>query len=149
MGLFLRPVRPEDMELLYQWANDPVTRQNGFHTEQISCEEHRQWFENVMRNEAVVIYICMEEDIPVGQIRLQINEREALISYSVDAEDRGRGVGTELLRMAGERLSKECPEVQLLKGEVKYGNTASMRAFEKNGYRREDGENCVVYRKVI
>lgn len=149
MGLFLRPVRPEDMELLYRWANDPVTRRNGFHTEQISHEEHRQWFENVMRDEKVVIYICMDGEIPVGQIRFQMKEGQALISYSVDAENRGHGVGTKLLRMAGERLGKEYPEVRLLKGEVRYGNTASMRAFEKNGYRREDEENCVVYRKVI
>lgn len=149
MELTLRPAEPEDMDLLYRWANDPVTRRNGFHTEQIPYEEHRAWFVNVMRDASTLIYICLEGHKPVGQIRLRIEAGEALISYSVDPENRGRGVGTRLLGLAEERLKGKYPKVRLLVGEVKYDNTASLRAFEKNGYNREDKERCVVCRKEI
>lgn len=149
MELSLRPAGPEDIDLLYRWANDPVTRQNGFHTEQISYEEHRAWYAGVMQDDSTLLYICLEDHKPVGQIRLRIEEGQALISYSVDPENRGRGVGTSLLGLAEERLKGEYPEGGLLVGEVKYENTASLRAFEKNGYTREDGEICVVYRKEI
>lgn len=91
MELVLRPAEPGDMDLLYRWANDPVTRQNGFHTERIPYEEHRKWFSNVMQDGAAVIYICMEGRKPVGQIRLQMEAGQALISYSVDPDQRGRG----------------------------------------------------------
>ncbi len=147
MVLTLRQVEPEDLELLYCWANEPTTRQNAFHMEYITHERHIQWFREMLKSQETVIYICMAGEIPVGQLRFQIDRKEALISFSVDAEKRGCGIGTRLLALAQERLRKERPEVLVLKGEVKYGNTASMRAFEKNGYCRENGETFVVYRK--
>ncbi len=149
MELSLRPAGPEDIDLLYRWANDPVTRQNGFHTEQISYEEHRAWYAGVMQDDSTLLYICLEDHKPVGQIRLRVEGGQALISYSVDPENRGRGVGTRLLGLAEERLKREYPRAELLWGEVKYENVPSLRAFEKNGYAREDRENCVVYRKEI
>ena len=30
---YLRLVKPEDIDLLFSWANDPEVRKNAFHTE--------------------------------------------------------------------------------------------------------------------
>ena len=38
MRLSLREVTAKDMDLLYEWANDPTVRQNAFHTEPIPYE---------------------------------------------------------------------------------------------------------------
>lgn len=148
MELNLRSVQPEDMDLLYRWANDPVTRENAFHTEQIPYERHRQWFESALADETVVMYICMNQEKPVGQIRFNISDEQALISYSVDRDNRGCGVGTKLLMLAEIQLRDEFPRVRILKGEVKYGNIASMKAFERNGYGRKEQEAYVEFKKV-
>lgn len=147
MELTLRHMCPEDIDLLYRWANDPVTRQNAFHTEQIPYETHKRWFAGVMQDDTVVLYICMDGNEPVGQLRFNLGEKEALVSYSVDAARRGQGVGTKLLWLAEKYLKEEHPEIKTLRGEVKYGNTASMRAFEKNGYCREEKEAFAVFEK--
>lgn len=147
MKLELRAAEPGDVELLYRWANDPVTRQNAFHEEQIPYETHKKWFADRLADRDTLIYIAMEDTEPVGQLRYQISGDEALISYSVDAENRGRGIGTELLRAAAEQLHRERPEVKLLRGEVKYGNKASRRAFEKNGYAASEHEEFVEFER--
>lgn len=147
MSLALRRVCLEDRELLYRWANDPVTRQNAFHSEPIPYERHRQWFADALKDQSVVIYICMDEDEAVGQLRVNISNGEALISYSVDANRRGSGVGSELLRLAELRLREEYPEIRSFKAEVKYGNIASAKVFDRNGYSREDRAEYIVFYK--
>lgn len=149
MGLVLRPARPQDMELLYRWANDPVTRQNSFHPEQIPYDVHKKWFADCLEDRETIIYICMDADEPVGQLRFHMEGEDALISYSIDAGKRGRGLGTKLLELSEECLRAERSDVSVLRGRVKYGNDASMRAFERNGYRREEQDEWVEYIKRV
>ena len=61
MTLRLREVTGKDMDLLFRWANDPVTRKNAFHTEQIPYETHRAWFVKMLA-EAFGITSATEEN---------------------------------------------------------------------------------------
>ena len=56
MRLSLREVTAKDMDLLYEWANDPTVRQNAFHTEPIPYEDHKMWFAKNLADRDVLMY---------------------------------------------------------------------------------------------
>ncbi|MGH7931135.1 MAG: GNAT family N-acetyltransferase, partial [Candidatus Binatia bacterium] len=89
-----------DASLLWQWANDPVTRSNSFNTERISWEVHRSWYEKKLTSPDCRLWIMELENLPVGQIRYdRIKADTAQISFSVAPFVRSRGLGTLLLEM--------------------------------------------------
>lgn len=146
--LWLRKANWEDLDLLYQWANEPAVRRNAFHTEQIPYEDHVKWYHTMMTNPTTYQYLLCVENIPVGQIRLNVEDSEALISYSVAADQRGKGYGIVLLRLVQSQIQVDkISSVTKLKGLVKYGNTASMRAFEHCGYSRTEQPEYIQYTK--
>ena len=155
MKLVLREVTGKDIDLLFRWANDPVTRQNAFHTEQIPYETHRAWFVRMLADRDVMKYILCsassntEEMQDIGQIRLSIEDGEALIDYSIDHENRGSGFGTKMILMAEEKLRESRADVIYCKGQVKHENIASAKAFEKCGYDREEKEQYLEFTKRI
>ncbi len=155
MRLTLREVTGKDIDLLFRWANDPVTRQNAFHTEPIPYETHRGWFVKMLADRDIVKYIlCSEAPVQeLGQIRLAIEQEEdaavALISYSIDETKRGMGYGSKMILMAEEKLRIERPDVMYCRGQVKYENAASVKVFEKCGYDREDKEQYIEFTKRI
>lgn len=146
MGLYLRGVQPTDVDLLYKWANDKVVRANSFNTAQIPYENHVKWFEGMIKAQDVHQYILYEDDIPAGQIRLNIEGRNAVISFSIADGKRGRGLGSAMLSMLPERIKEDkITGVTKLVGEVKYENPASAAAFEKCGYTRHEKPECLEF----
>ena len=69
----LRKVEYSDINLLYRWANDPIVRKNSFNSAPISFDAHKDWFNKMMDDPSVFQFILMDENTPVGQIRLNIN----------------------------------------------------------------------------
>ncbi|MBQ6786542.1 MAG: GNAT family N-acetyltransferase [Lachnospiraceae bacterium] len=154
MRLMLREVTGKDIDLLFQWANDPETRQNAFHTEQIPYDTHRTWFVKMLADRDVLKYILCNitntgEMQDIGQIRLSIEDGEALIDYSIDSEKRGQGFGTRMILMAEEKLREVRADVTYCKGQVKKMNIASAKAFEKCGYDVEEREQYLEFVKRI
>lgn len=155
MRLVLREVTGKDIDLLFRWANDPITRQNAFHTEQIPYETHRAWFVRMLADRDIVKYILASESPmqEIGQIRMSIEGDEedkfVLIDYSIDASMRGKGYGSKMILMAEERLRIERSEVVYCKAQVKHTNVASVKVFEKCGYDREDMEEYIEFTKRI
>ena len=154
MRLILREVTGKDIDLLFQWANDPVTRQNAFHTEQIPYETHRAWFVKMLADRDVLKYIlCSTNSVGevqnIGQIRLSIEDGEALIDYSVDPEKRGQGFGARMILMVEEKLREIRTDVVSCKGQVKLENIASAKVFEKCGYDMDEKEQYLEFTKRI
>jgi len=161
MNVRLREVTANDMDLLYQWANDPVVRMNAFHTEPISYDTHQKWFAKTLADKDVLLYImcCKEEEqfksaesahrTDIGQIRLTIEDGQALIDYSIDASMRGQGLGSKLICMAEELLRSRRTDVIYCKAQVKYENDASMRVFEKCGYTANKQQDYIEYTKQL
>ena len=131
---FLRKAEPEDVNLLFQWVNDPETRQNSFDSHTISYEEHENWFNNMMQNPNRIQYIMMDGDVPVGQIRLDISGDEAEISYSIAPDKRGKGYGKQIISLSKKVVLDNYPVVRKLKAAVKSQNMASISCFESNGF---------------
>lgn len=143
--IFLRKATEEDVMLIFQWANDPEVRRNSFQTKQIDLEDHKKWYDSKIKSANSLFYILMNKDIPVGQIRLELEGNCACVNYSIAAPFRGKGMGKEMLRLAETELKGNYPHISRLVAEVKEENSASKHAFEREGYHK----NYVVYEKEL
>lgn len=133
----LRKVTYSDIDLLYSWANDPAVRRNSFNVHQISYKDHQQWFKRVMEDENTIQFILMDDNLPVGQIRLNLSGDEAEIGYSIAKEYRGRGYGHQILQQVVKEVRKNHPIIKTLVAKVKTDNMASNRLFQSEGYFKE------------
>ena len=97
MNVKLRTVKKEDVDILYEWANDPVTRKNSFSEEPINYQTHVKWFNSCMDNTNCIQLIIEVDESRVGQARLDINAEEAKLSYSIALSCRLMGYGKILI----------------------------------------------------
>ena len=132
--VYLREVVQSDMDLLYTWGNDPAVRKNSFKTDPIPYDDHVRWFKRIMEDDNVLQFIMMDEDIPVGQIRLNIEDDEAEIGYSIAAEYRRKGYGHTILQLIADKVETDYPQIKKLIAKVKPENSASKKLFESEGY---------------
>lgn len=124
----------QDIDLLFEWANDIQVRQNSFCTNPISYEEHTVWFKKILQDEHWVQYIYEYENEAIGQIRLHLIEKEAEISYSICKEKRGQGFGKKMLYQLKQQIAIDFPEVVKLTAYVKPENISSKKIFLNNGF---------------
>lgn len=139
--LTLRPATIADCELVYGWANDPVTRSWSFTTEAIEWSTHEKWFRESLERRDRELYICSRMGIPVGQLRVDTDAEKAVISYSIAKEHRNRGYGVQMARLGEEWIRKNMPQIKVIEAEIKVGNESSRKMLLENGYteREEDG----------
>ena len=135
---YLRKADKNDMDLLFQWANDRTVRNNSFSTKQIQYEEHKQWYQNLLNRTDCIQYIYMQELEAIGQVRLTINGSVAEISYSICEEKRCMGYGKTILRLLYKQVKEDFPQIKKLIAKVKPENTASRKVFTEVGYRECD-----------
>lgn len=134
MKEYLRDAVKEDMDLLFEWANEREVRRNSFSSGKISYEEHQEWFSRILNRPDCRQYIYMQDEEPAGQIRITIDGETAEIGYSICAEKRGMGYGSKILELACKRAVCDFPNVRRLTAKVKPDNTASQKAFLKAGF---------------
>ena len=130
----LRKVRPEDIDLLFKWANDPVVRSNSFNIAPIPYENHILWFNKMMDDPSVLQFILESDGLPIGQIRLNITGSTAEIGYSIATEHRGNGYGHIILQMVINEVKENYPDIKKVIARVKKDNAVSRRLFESEGY---------------
>lgn len=133
MPLVVRHGELRDEDLLLEWANDPVTRANGYNPQPIERSEHVQWFRSRLRNPLGCRLFIVETTtgVPLGQVRFDKRESDWEISYGVAPAFRGRGVGGSML---GAALKEFGSGKDTVFGQVKPDNIASCRIFEKLGF---------------
>ena len=133
-GLYLREVDYTDMDLLFTWANDRTVRDKSFSIESIPYEDHVKWFKRMMESDSVLQFIMVSDDLPIGQIRLNVDNDVAEIGYSIAKEHRGKGYGHRILQLLVDILVEQHPEITKLVAKVKPDNVASNKLFQSEGY---------------
>lgn len=140
--LRLRRVRQEDCKLLWDWANESTVRNSAFNSDSILWEEHKQWFAQKFHDPQCLQFIALDDmDVPIGQIRFDIHEKEAEVDVSIDEKKRSQGLGSRLIAMGISELISQGP-VRWVHSFIKSENIASIRAFEKAGFKRS-GEKVI------
>jgi UDP-2,4-diacetamido-2,4,6-trideoxy-beta-L-altropyranose hydrolase len=150
-SLSLHLANEADEKFLLNLANDPLVRENAFVSNQISSEEHRCWFYSRLKNpDRSRIYIARtSEGVPVGQVRLErLDFMTWELHYSLAAYARGHGLGQALIRQAL-GLAKEFVSTSTVLAKVKRGNSASLRVFEKLGFKSTEQSDCITFIKQL
>ncbi len=129
----LRAVRSEDKQLTFEWANDKLTRENSFHSGSISFNDHVQWFDKKLIDPDTICYIIEVADIPAGIVRFEVSEAETVIGINIARDFRGKGYAVSFLKKACAEFFKH--HRKEISAYIKKGNLASLKAFERSGFR--------------
>ncbi len=132
---YLRKAVPSDVDLLYEWANEPEVRKNSFCSNRIDYREHVEWFDRMMSDTNVAQYIMMLDQTPIGQIRLALAGDTAEISYSISPKERKKGYGELIIGLSMDKVIEDYPHIKRVTGKVKPQNDASIKCFLQNGFR--------------
>lgn len=132
--LYLRRAELTDIDLLYEWTNDPVVRTNSFNSENISYNDHQKWFASMMADENIIQYILMADSTPVGQIRITIEGNTAEIGYSISERYRQKGYGQKILNLLQKEVERDFSHIDMLIAKVKPENIASNKLFKREDY---------------
>jgi RimJ/RimL family protein N-acetyltransferase len=140
--LRLRPATMDDARFLFRVRNDPVTRKNSFRQNELRYSDHRAWLasklEDPKRRVRLFVALLVKgrgELEPIGQVRFDCDQRlaRAEISIALAARFRGRGLATPLLVRA---LAQTPRALGRVLARVRVENTASLKVFERTGFRR-------------
>jgi len=127
----LREVCEDDAKMLWEWANDSEVRAASFSSTPITWEKHIQWLKSKLSSCLCIFFIAMNSDnIPIGQIRYDIANHEAIVSISIRKEFRGKGYGKMVIWLASQKLFTES-NVSKIHAYIKPTNKASICAFLK------------------
>jgi RimJ/RimL family protein N-acetyltransferase len=130
----LRPADRHDEQMIFGWRNDPWIVERGISRKTVTFEEHRNWFENVLKDSNVRLFIIEHDDEPIGQVRVhRLNPEEGEITAYLTRENTGRGLGVEAIRQ-GCATAFETWALRRIFARVLSGNAQSLRAFEKAGF---------------
>ena len=146
MEIGIRQAVLNDAKILFDWANDPVTRQNSFNSSTIDWLDHVYWFKNKLTSQTSKIYILQIKGTPIGVVRFDLIEITT-IGITIAPIYRGMKLGAELIKIACNSYweNKEENIFAIIKKE----NEASRRVFEKAGFeiQREEilnGHECLI-----
>ncbi len=132
----LRKAVESDCEAIYQWRNHEKTRQFIFDSTIISFDAHAQWFTKTLKNPQRVLLIGEVNHLPIGVLRFDFNEqKQAIVSIYLVPGEEGKGHGSELLKSGNHWLASAHPEITEVIAQILPENTASLKAFEKAGYK--------------
>jgi UDP-2,4-diacetamido-2,4,6-trideoxy-beta-L-altropyranose hydrolase len=133
-----RKATADDVQLVYSWAIDPEVRRFSYSKSEIPWQDHVQWFEKKISDPLCKYFIIEIDNNPVGQIRFDLSEEEQdayIISYLIDNNWRGKGLGNSVLTKGLQKLIGTCAVKKVI-GYVQDFNTASIKTFNHAGFRR-------------
>jgi RimJ/RimL family protein N-acetyltransferase len=131
---FRKPII-NDLDIYFNWANDPDVRKNSFDSSTIDLNKHKTWFKSAIANEAYFMLIFKNfEGNYVGQVRIKKeNHFNAVISISVDLKFRGKGYGKLMLNLATDSFLMTNRDF-IINAYIKEENSSSKISFEKAGF---------------
>lgn len=136
--LKLRKATVRDVDLYYNWTNDEEVRKNSFNSSSISYQEHVKWFEKKLTSTHTLMLVFEDiADRPIGQVRIETQNQEAIIGISIDKNQRGRGFAVEMLKQSGKCYFTLYPENYII-AYIKKDNFASYHSFIAAGYKLID-----------
>jgi RimJ/RimL family protein N-acetyltransferase len=140
----LRPLQPEQLEMLRQWRNDPIIAAPMLQQQYISETMQQQWFSKVRADQRQAQFVIFYKNEAIGACNLKSANGDFLASAETIetgfylAHPRFRG--TLFAFFPALALNQYCFEslnCKTLLAHVKLSNSAALRFNEKLGYQRQ------------
>lgn len=140
-----RKVKNEDCIKIFEIANDDEVRKYSFNSNKILLDDHKIWFNNILKNELVSFYVLEYYGDIIGQLRLDFDEIYPVISISLSKKYRGLGLSKLLLSKG----------LDLIDGKVvayiKKDNIRSILFFKSMGFKKDSEliiKNCEAFKFI-
>ena len=148
MAISFRPLTREDLPLVHEWHQRPhVLRWWTMHKTFEETESH--YLPTIEGTDPTQHYLALLDGEPLGMIQTYlvsdypdyaalIEEGEGTAGLDLfigDEAQTGSGLGTEMIRMFLDEVVFARPETTACAADPDVRNTASLRAFEKAGFR--------------
>jgi UDP-2,4-diacetamido-2,4,6-trideoxy-beta-L-altropyranose hydrolase len=124
----------QDINIVYSWQTDPLTRQYALNSDVPLWKQHQEWMLKKIADVANYFYIItdIKDQNKVGAVRLdRLGQGLYLVSIYVDPRSYGKGIAREALIV----IDKLHPHITI-EATVLPQNSASQRLFEKADYQR-------------
>jgi len=125
-----RPVQHSDAQLLFDWVNDSSTRKSSLNSNKIIWKEHLMWFNQKMNDPKTKMHLFFNEKVPISILRLEENNDSINISFSVDKNHRGKGIGGYMIAFALRKYPKKQFSASVIEN-----NKHSNNIFLKNKFK--------------
>lgn len=126
-----RKVEKEDCLKIFEIANDDEVRESSFSSDKIQLDDHKVWFENILKDDSVKFHVLEYKNDIIGQLRLDFDEKFPVISISLNKKYRGLGLSKVLLSKG----------LDLVDGKViayiKKDNLRSISFFKSMGFKKD------------
>jgi UDP-2,4-diacetamido-2,4,6-trideoxy-beta-L-altropyranose hydrolase len=123
-----------DMGIYFNWKNEPTVRESSLNSELVSWDTHFKWFSKRIRSNNTIMYIFENnQNRPIGQVRLDFNNDQAISDITIDPSFRGKSLGKVLILKAAELFFKDFPNFSI-EAFVKLENVASYKSFINAGF---------------
>jgi RimJ/RimL family protein N-acetyltransferase len=142
--VFIRNADVKDAQKIFEWRNDPATRQASMSSELITWDEHEQWYYSALKNKDLLITICDILDdklrVAIAMVKFELNpiDQSSVISINMDPKARGKSLGQSCLNEAIDYMHSLNQNYKKIIATIKQDNIASQKAFEKAGFKRLD-----------
>lgn len=137
--LFLIEACADDEQLLLSWRNEEKVRRQSFTTHVITPEEHHNWFYSVLKNPDIKVLILYLGKRPIGVVRFECQGVQAKISYSIDYNYQGLGLGSKLICMSVNYAERKLNVSQLC-AKTKQDNEVSKKVLLSNEFQQIGAE---------
>jgi RimJ/RimL family protein N-acetyltransferase len=139
--MILRLARVDDARLIWMWRNDSVTQAMFRTSDEVSWEEHRDWYGRSLANAGRWMLVGEDAGHPLGILRLDRKGRgSAEVNINVSPDNRGRGVGRDILALGVDYAAGRLGLVRL-EANIKPENAASVALFKRAGFMHAGSEN--------
>lgn len=141
----IRKTMDEDLMPLFTLANDPLVRSASLSSEDISLEEHTQWFQKAMQDPLQLMFTVLDGRANfLGQLRFDLKKEDiAIISISLVSSSRGFSLASKVINQGLKIISKLHPK-RVVTALIKEENIASIKSFEKSGFILEKQEESIL-----
>ncbi len=136
----LRPATFEDLARLLHWRNQPFYLKNSTSQSAVTLEEHHAWFTRALSNPDQLIFIVVQGDEPIGQVRFDRNKDIAVISVYLIEERTGKGLGIDAVRRGTAAAFRQWNLSRVIAC-IRRDNLHAARAFAKAGYKESKADS--------
>lgn len=143
----VRPATDADSVRIWQWRNDPQTRAASTVTELVRWPDHIVWFRRTLVDVDRHLLIGETDGRPVGVVRFDRTGTDWTVSVNLAPTARGHGLSVPLIDAARSWLFQHDIPSPIV-AQIRVTNTASVRLFERAGYRHSaeaDGMLTMIY----
>ncbi len=138
-GYYLRDLEEKDLELILKWRNSKAIWSNMYTDHEITMLEHKEWFNQVRKNDQTLVKLLFYRNKPLGFINfsnIDKKNNKCYWGFYIGEKDAPKGSGTVLGLLALDLLF-ETVGVRKLCAEVLACNEASLKFHHKLGFKEE------------